>query len=186
MEFFNFLFNDANLRWSVPAIVSAVIGLVAASIAMLSIRSARDIAKRKNAMEAINTAFFDSQQKQALRTINEITNNPDLSIATFAYPSDDEKHLQISRQIAHILNFYEYLAVGLTLGIYDEDVLKRAKFTTAIGIYDKCEAFIVELRKLNRINTTFMEFEKLVIRWKAHPLPVCSEIPRDGLSWHQL
>ena len=77
----------------------------------------------------------------------------------------------IERRKAAAVNHYEYVAVAIRQGIYDETIFKNASYTTLIKLYDRTKPFIDEMRRI-KAPTVWQEFEWLMLRWKACPLPV--------------
>lgn len=74
------------------------------------------------------------------------------------------------RTILHVLNNQEFIAVGIRLGAFDEKVYKQMQCSNVIKLWSATSGFIHEIRKIDRKNTIFQDFEKLSKRWEANPI----------------
>lgn len=96
------------------------------------------------------------------------------SFRSYLFPREGkvitEREVLERRKIQYILNFYERVAVSIREGIYDEQMIKRASFTTVIQTWDIAEPLIKAIREYIHSETTWQEFEWLVLRWKQNPL----------------
>jgi Domain of unknown function (DUF4760) len=141
--------------------------LLAAIVAYLAIRSSRAIERRKAAVTAIFSTRKDSELIACVRTIGTI-HSGDQSIAVYARSDkiDDER----TKAIRYALNHYEYVAVGISEGIYDDNIFKNSSYSTIIRLYDRTKPYIEERRRLTNRPTTYQELECLACRWKLKPL----------------
>jgi hypothetical protein len=144
-----------------------VILLVAAILAYLAIRSSRAIERRKAAAEVIFSSRKDSEFLASIHKISEI-HFSDRNIATFA--KHDNNGSPEAQSIRYALNHYEYIAVGIQQGIYDEDIFKHSHYTTVVKLYEHTKSYIDERRRLTERPTAYQEFECLACRWKENPL----------------
>jgi hypothetical protein len=138
----------------------------AAIFAYIQIRSSRAIERRKAAAEAIFAARRDKELTEARRKITAL-HAGDRNMAAYA-KADGSEEITILR---YALNHYEYVAVAIRQGIYDETIFKNASYTTLIKLYDRTKPFIDEMRRI-KAPTVWQEFEWLMLRWKAYPLQV--------------
>lgn len=74
------------------------------------------------------------------------------------------------RKILHVLNNQEFIAVGIRLGAFDEKVYKQMQCSNVLKLWVATSGFIHELRKIDRKNTLFQDFEKLANRWEQAPI----------------
>jgi len=80
--------------------------------------------------------------------------------------SDSEQR----RTILHVLNSQEFIAVGIRLGAFDEDVYKQMQCSNVLKLWTATSGFIHEIRKIDQKNTLFQDFECLAKRWEQKPI----------------
>ena len=66
--------------------------------------------------------------------------------------------------ILRTINYFETISVGIHVGIYSSDIIKRISKTMILEFYDRTEPFIKEIRK--QYPQSAIEFEKYVKRLK--------------------
>ncbi len=82
--------------------------------------------------------------------------------------TDDGK--KIKHNIFVILNYYEYLAVGIKNQVFDEKTIKELVKGSLIKANTLFGAYIAHLRKKHTKNKNqFIEMEKLAARWNKKP-----------------
>lgn len=138
----------------------------AAIFAYVQIKSSRAIERRKAAAGAIFAARRDKELIEARRKITAL-HAGDRNMAAYAKAEGSEE-ITVLR---YALNHYEYVAVAIRQGIFDETIFKNASYTTLVKLYDRTKPFIDEMRRI-KAPTVWQEFEWLMLRWKACPLPV--------------
>jgi hypothetical protein len=69
-----------------------------------------------------------------------------------------------------VLNFYEYIAIGIENDIYCGKILKESMYSTVIATYEMCSSYIDEVRKKTGRYTVYSDFEKMALSWKLKPL----------------
>ncbi|MCH7506311.1 MAG: DUF4760 domain-containing protein [Proteobacteria bacterium] len=134
-----------------------------------AIKNDRDIAKKANTLEVILRAEITEMHKSAFSVLKKYIDDRTKTIAVLAVgrahleKDDDRKDAE---KIYEILNWYEYLAVGIRRNILSEEILRNACFTTMIELWSDSKLFVVCVR--DRVgNANFCEaFERLVIRWE--------------------
>jgi hypothetical protein len=72
--------------------------------------------------------------------------------------------------IMKTLNNYEFIAIGIRAGAFDEKIIKRMQFSITSRDWESLCPFINELRTQTKIDTLFQEFEWLGKRWTKSPL----------------
>lgn len=68
-----------------------------------------------------------------------------------------------------VLNFNEFVAVGIRENAFDEKTYKRLRKTRYIRDWETLETYVAEFRKSRKSNTLFSEFEWLAKRWAGPP-----------------
>jgi len=140
---------------------------LAAFIAMIAINSSRTIERKKAAVSALLAAKRDDDLEKASALVASLADG-EKNIASFAKAENVKS--EESKSIKYVLNYYEYLAVGIGQGIYDESVFKDAMYTILTKLYDRTKPFIDQARKTSGTVTIFQEFECLACKWKLSPL----------------
>lgn len=141
--------------------------LAAAILAYVAIRTNRNIERRKAAIEAIFASKRDTALVQAHRHIAALAEQ-DVNMAAHGRKTNiDSEHSKIIR---YALNHYEYVSVGISRGIYDEDIFKDSTYTTIVNLYERTKPFIDMVRVEWKTPTSYQELECLVCRWKEKPL----------------
>jgi len=141
--------------------------LLAAIFALIAIRSSRAIERRKAAIATIFSTRKDTELVGYIRTIGKI-HSGDQSIAIYARNDKiDDDH---TKAIRYALNHYEYVAVGISEGIYDDNIFKSSNYSTIVRLYDRTKPYIEERRRLTNRHTIYQELECLACRWKLKPL----------------
>lgn len=67
--------------------------------------------------------------------------------------------------VREILNHYEMVAIGIDTGIIDEPMYMRYYKSTLVKDWEECQTFIQNLRKFEKSNSFYCEFEKLAKKW---------------------
>lgn len=90
------------------------------------------------------------------------------------HPSTGQYLPRIYESIGYLLNYYEFMAVGIKHGDFHEKMLKDSQRAIVVGFCEKVAPFIErERRKEMRLKNThdpevFRELVKLYERWKIH------------------
>lgn len=145
-----------------------VVLLAAAIIAVVSILSARATERRRQTVDILFRARRDEEMTKSLREIAQLHDNPDTDLKRYA--SDQFKTEDAANSLRYVLNHWEYISVGIQKNIYDEKMIKKASYNTAVGLFDRTEAYIKKLRENERKDTIYQEFEWLAQRWTVRKL----------------
>ncbi|HEY0916903.1 MAG TPA: DUF4760 domain-containing protein [Solimonas sp.] len=160
------------MNWLIDAIASelfrSVMLLVAAVIATASVVSAHRTAKKKQAIEMILQTRQDDLLSKSLRKIQELHHAAEDNIRR--YGSVDLNTHDTTVCIRYALNHYEFVAIGIDAGIYDEQMIKNASYSTITKMYERAAPFIEHVRTAHSTPTYFQALEALVKRWKEKPL----------------
>ena len=74
------------------------------------------------------------------------------------------------KDILKVLNNQEFIAVGVRLNAFDEDVYKQSQCTNVLRLWEVASGFIHELRSADGKATIFQDFERLAKRWGEKPI----------------
>ena len=150
--------------------------VISASLAFLGtlyvIKANKLNARRKNAADIICGMNDDRLMVEGLEEIRKIIKG-ESSSSIFAELgnlnlNEEKRNQQVL--ISYVLNRYEYVAVGIDCGTYDEEIIKRSSYNKLIRIYDQCSPMIETTRRATGKQTIWSERETLAERWKKCPL----------------
>lgn len=147
--------------WAQTGVVS-----LAVIVAIIAIVTARATERKKAAAAVIFASRQDGPLVDAIRKIGALSQT-DQNMAMWAL--DDRKGTEEAKAIRYALNHYEYVAVGIANGIYDEKLFKSSSFTTIVKLYDRTKPFIDAIRAAGQ-DTAQQDFECLALKWKSDPL----------------
>lgn len=145
--------------------VSFLVGVI---VAVLSVISVRATARRKQSADVIFATRNDELLQKGVRLIREEAHHANSNIRKYA--KGDDARSENAAAIRYVLNHFEYVAVGIQNGIYDEAMFKNASFSTIMEIRRHTETYISDVRAEQRRDTIYQEFCWLCERWKTKPL----------------
>ena len=144
-----------------------VVLLLAAIIAAIAIKTSRSLERKKAAAGVIFSSRKDEQLTNAVHAISQL-HEGDKNMA--AYAKKENQDTEPTKALQYALNHYEYVSVGISQDIYDEEIFKKSSYTTVTNLYNRTRAYIDAVRKEINSKTTWQEFECLACRWLADPL----------------
>ena len=117
-------------------------------------------------------ALLDLMMKQktdlpliaATHRVLELKTNGEL-LSKHAIKDSDER-----KEILLVLNNLEFIAVGIRLKAFDENVYKESQYSNLIRIWNACSGFVSELRNSTGKKTIFQDLEFLAKKWEAKPI----------------
>lgn len=77
---------------------------------------------------------------------------------------------EIRAHFLKVLNRYEFYAIGINKGLFDEELFKRMYCSTMLKFWGVVNPSVSQLREFAKKDTLFKDFESLATRWKANPL----------------
>ena len=84
---------------------------------------------------------------------------------------DKEKYPDERKAILDLLNYREFVAVGINIGIIDEEIYKRSYYNIILRDWKWMRQTVESIRNSEKGHpTNFQDFEKLVKRWQKRPL----------------
>ena len=99
---------------------------------------------------------------------NAVNNNSNSIKDLVSFMADLES--SESKDIIEVLNFREFVSVGINTGIIDEKVYKRAYCSVMIRDWKLLKSTIFSIREKQNKQTLFQDFEILAKRWEKSPL----------------
>ena len=142
--------------------------LLAAILAFFAIRISRSTERRRAAAEAIFSSRHDDRLTSAITLIGTLHTDGEKNMASYA--KKDHLTSEPSKAIRYALNHYEYVSVGISQGIYDEEIFKRSSFHTITRLYERTKPYIEQIRRDQEAPTTWQEVECLACRWAENRL----------------
>jgi hypothetical protein len=147
-----------------PQWVTALVACVAAVIAIISIRTQRDLARKRAAIDIFFRTEMDAGSVKTLsdyhKALKELEKAPD--VKKF-YDDDNNTHLD---SVLSNLNIHELIAVGIHKGVFDEDVCYDFWSDELILAYDQWAELIRYMREKDRSIFSYIDLRKLAGSWK--------------------
>lgn len=142
-----------------------LIGIV---VAVASVISAKQTAKRKQTADLLFGTRADSELSAGFKLLQTLHNATDKNIR--AYATKNQNNSEEANKIRYVLNHWERVCVGINQGIYDEKMLHESSYSTVIGLYSQASPFIQAVRENTGKDTYYQELECLYNSWKDKPL----------------
>lgn len=100
------------------------------------------------------------------KIVRELHDNKDICLATLVNEADNP----VKDAVLSVLNQIEFIAVGIRLGVFDENMYKQLSCHSVIRTWESASGFVCELRRATGIQTLFQDLEILASKWKANPI----------------
>lgn len=139
--------------------------LFGVGVAIASVLSARATAKKKQSADLLASIRNDKELIDGLRKLAELHNRADSNIRQYAQDSNSSTEEAVS--IRYVLNHWEYVAVGVQGGIYDETMLRKASHNTVVSLYNHARPFIECLRECKQRPSLYQEMQDMAERWDS-------------------
>ena len=140
---------------------TSIAGFFVIVISVVAIYSQRKTTKQKAAIEYLRLLSTDNRLIDASAVIKKIHNNPKKSIETIATSTDDESQ-KVKKEIVFLLNYFESLAIGIKVGIYDFKTVKLSRNKQIIHTFEYSKPYVYNIRKELNNQKLFLNLEKLV------------------------
>lgn len=157
----NHLWGESKAYW-----VQTSVLLLAVLVAIIALLIQRATERKKAAAAVIFASRQDGALIEAIRTVTALSQT-DQNMAMWALT--DRKGTPEAKAIRYALNHYEYVAVGISNGIYDEKLFKSSSYTTIVKLYERTRPFIDAIRAAGQ-ETAQQDLECLALKWQSDPL----------------
>ena len=107
----------------------------------------------------------NDQVKVASQRIRKLYADNNCSLRNFVNEDTDDR-----KAILMVANHYEFMAVAIRLGAFDEKTYKSLEYSNVMRNWAVLKDFIEEARTKHSNQTWFQDFEKLATKWKNAPL----------------
>ncbi|PWM81440.1 MAG: hypothetical protein DBY31_06045 [Succinivibrio sp.] len=150
------------------AALQAVILFLGLGATFLTLSIHRKEAKNLATLNLIIHQRSDSELNEALDIMTDLINSRQKYSDLSSYFNDRKS--KEAQALLKVLNFREFVAVGINSGIIDESTYKRAFCSTVLRDWDNLEHTVKAMRKEFNKETLFQDLEILANRWKKKPL----------------
>lgn len=156
------------------AVVQAVILFLGLGATFLSLSSSKKQAKNISTLDLIIHQRSNKDFICASKTVSDLIKNKSDFNDLSSYFKDSKSNE--AQAILTVLNFREFVSVGINEGNIDESMYKKAYYTTVMRDWKNLENTVKALRKNRKAPTLFQDFECLAKRWETEPLkPTCEK-----------
>lgn len=112
----------------------------------------------------------DDELVQAKKIVTKLPENASF-LKCLEPSSRGKKKTEAEKEsIRILLNRYEFIALGIRNGAFEEEIYKRLKYSDIMDTWKKAKPMIMELRRLKGRDTYYQELEWLADRWERSPL----------------
>ncbi|SMM99150.1 hypothetical protein SPONL_404 [uncultured Candidatus Thioglobus sp.] len=150
-SFYNFLNSQAG---------TSIAGFLIIIVSIIAIYMQRKTAKQKAAIEYLRILSTDKQLKKAGKILRDYHFDNEKSIAVIA-SSNKEDIKEIKVDVVLLLNYFESLAVGVKIGIYDLKTVCLSRKKQIIHTAQYSQPYITEIRKKSNNKLLFENLEWL-------------------------
>jgi hypothetical protein len=110
-----------------------------------------------------------------VRDINDLPSD-DVTAALQATP----ECLDLRNELIRVLNRHEAMSQGVSMGIYDEEYAKKARYSAVVNTYRRLKEYVEYHRRSRNRPDAWADFEALVVRWGYDP----SVVPQvESAAW---
>ncbi|HEY4713227.1 MAG TPA: DUF4760 domain-containing protein, partial [Aquirhabdus sp.] len=101
-----------------------------------------------------------------LKTINKglLVNNIRVD-RVFMTRNQDGSNCELIESTTYMLNFMEFLSVGMRFGDFDEELVKKTMKSMMLRLYNICEPYISDSQLTNK--STLENFTAVCLKWSA-------------------
>ena len=161
------VFNLTFQEWMTA--LQAVILFLGLGATFWTLRAQKIDSKNLATLNLIIHQRGDEQLNSATKTMNRLLDEK-TEFADLSHYFDDP-YSEECRAILKVLNFREFVAVGINQGIIDEKTYKQAFYTIVVNDWHNLEHTVKALRNCKKGKPTlFQDFELLAKRWEKSPL----------------
>lgn len=106
----------------------------------------------------------DASLMQATQFINALHEKGEPWTKHFSPQSAEYHHILM------VLNNQEFIAVGVRMGAFDENIYKQMQCSNVLRLWKASSGFIAEVRTQTGIPTLYQDFERLAKRWDKNKI----------------
>ncbi len=154
-SFYSFLNSQAS---------TSIAGFLIIVVSIIAIYMQRKTAKQKSAIEYLRLLSTDERLRKAGKILRDYHLDNEKSIAIIA-SSDKQEIKEIKKDVVFLLNYFESLAVGAKIGIYDVQTIRLSRKQQIIHADQYSQPYVKEIRKQSGNPLLFENLE-----WLANKL----------------
>ncbi|MRN38955.1 DUF4760 domain-containing protein [Neisseria sp. N95_16] len=149
-------------------IIQAVILFLGLGFTALSIRNNKNDNRRMATVDLILRQRFNEELNKSVETVYNLIQGDFPSLHQYL---DKKQYPEERKAILTLLNYREFVAVGINTGVIDEKIYKRSFCNIIIRDWKMLCQTIEAIRNSEKGHATnFQDFEKLAKRWKRKTL----------------
>lgn len=150
-------------------ILQAVILFSGLGFTALSIRNTRQDNRRRATVDLILHQRNNQELNEAIECVSNLAQGDDFP--SLHHYLDKQKHPVERKAILTVLNYREFVSVGINTGIIDEEIYKRSYYNIVLRDWKLLNKTIESIRNSPKgQKTNFQDFEKPACRWEDNPL----------------
>lgn len=163
-----------------------IVIVVSAYIAFSTIATSKATARERATLDTILDDNKDEDLYDAKILVHDFHKNPQAYFASKNDTSSTRTTLaqlftvdgsqltpaehEVRKALIKALNRYEFYAVGINSGLFDEQLFKRMHCSNILRLWKTSDTAVTQLRNFTKIDTLFKDLEVLAVRWKAKSL----------------
>ncbi|WP_299628010.1 DUF4760 domain-containing protein [uncultured Tateyamaria sp.] len=162
----------SNSFWWVSPLVIALSACAAAIISITSIRSNKEIARKRATLDLIERSETTEHYQSLYKAFTDVRKD-DGGFEQLKSVTNPQL-LEQRRKVIAYLNHYELMAIGIRKGILDEGVYGDFMRSTVVRDWHAAADFVTHIRTPTPdsgtevpANKAFSEFETLAAKWEA-------------------
>ncbi len=141
-----------------------------ALIAAFAIWHNGKMARRRTTVDVLLQENKDEKLREAKFAVFNMANKETTFVKL--YFEGKEEQTNEYKQITMLLNRYEFIAQSIHNGAFEDKIYKQMQYNNIVNMWNRLRPLVYEIRNLQKCDTHYQEFEKLVDKWKKKPLKV--------------
>lgn len=137
---------------------------VSALWALWTIKVNGSMAKKRALIDLIIQQKSDQSLIDATQLVYKLAENGK-KLSTLVEEDTAER-----KAILKVLNNQEFIAAGIRMGAFDESVYKQMQCSNVLKLWSAAAGFVHEIRRVDKLETLFQDFECLALRWRVKPI----------------
>ena len=150
------------------SLLALLVQVVLVFFAYKAIRKNEIMAKKRAVVDLILKQREDPTLKRAFKVMYECREKKGNLSDLFNKAGEESQ--RIRDDVLYALDQLEFIAVGIRLNAFDEDVYKDLQCSKIIKTWDSAAGFVMNLRQEKQTKTLYQDLERLAARWSANPI----------------
>lgn len=141
--------------------------LVAAAAAVFVIWHNGKKSRERALIDLLIHQKSDPSMIEAQATVQKLRDTPNCNLGVHLSNPD---HAVEKQHVLLVLNNYEFIAVGVRLGAFDETLYKQLQWSSVVSVWRVAKPYVAQLRVDSQKPTIFQDFPHLAERWTDDPI----------------